>query len=209
MVICYVICSILLFVIVLYMCLEFHYFIRVTLCVLLARFCKKRIHILQETSVKGICITTDIDTLLYHMNNARFMRELDFARIDFYERTGLYKTIRKKGGSLAVGATTVRYRRFVKLFHRYIITSKIIYWDDQSIYMEHRFITPKDNFVNAIVTARTRLINCNAEDIMKDLIAPPDGDIEMAKKTKPEMPPDLEKWLEFNAMSSAKLRNGN
>lgn len=87
---------------------------------------------------------------------------------------------------------------------------QIIYWDDQSIYMEHRFITPRDNFVNAIILARTRLINCNAEEVMKDLILPAgDVDIELAKKSKPEMPPELEKWLEYNEMSSAKLRNCN
>lgn len=59
------------------------------------------------------------------MNNARFIRELDFARVDFYERTGLYKRIRSKGGSIAMGATTIRYRRFVRLFNRYTITSRV------------------------------------------------------------------------------------
>lgn len=54
------------------------------------------------------------------------MRELDFARVDFYERTGLYKCIRNKGGAIAMGATTIRYRRFIRLFHRYMITSKVI-----------------------------------------------------------------------------------
>lgn len=75
--------------------------------------------------VAGICLTTDIDTFLYHMNNARFMRELDFARADFYERTGLFRCIRAKNGGIALGATTIRYRRFVRLFSRYIITSKV------------------------------------------------------------------------------------
>lgn len=77
------------------------------------------------TNVAGVCLSTDVDTLLYHMNNARYLRELDFARVDFYERTRLYRTIRAKGGAVVQGACTIRYRRFVRPFSRYTITSKV------------------------------------------------------------------------------------
>lgn len=73
----------------------------------------------------GFCLTTDVDNLLTHMNNARYLRELDFAKIDFNERTGLYNEIRKRKGSMVLGATTIRYRRFIRLFSRYYITSKV------------------------------------------------------------------------------------
>jgi hypothetical protein len=75
-----------------------------------------------------VCLSTDVDTLLYHMNNARYLRELDFARVDFYERTDLYRTIRAKGGAVVQGACTIRYRRFVRPFSIYNITSKVT-WD--------------------------------------------------------------------------------
>jgi hypothetical protein len=75
--------------------------------------------------ISGVCITTDVDTLLYHMNNARYLRELDFARVDFYERTGLYRKIRQKGGAVVQGACTIRYRRFVRPFSVFKITSKV------------------------------------------------------------------------------------
>jgi acyl-CoA thioesterase FadM len=69
------------------------------------------------------------------MNNSRYLREIDMARADFYERTGLYKIICNKGGGIVQGAATIRYRRFIKTFHRFNITTKIIYWDDKSIFM--------------------------------------------------------------------------
>jgi hypothetical protein len=75
--------------------------------------------------ISGICITTDLDTLLYHMNNARYLRELDFARVDFYARTGFYARIRDKGGAVVQGACTIRYRRFVRPFTIFKITSKV------------------------------------------------------------------------------------
>ena len=46
-----------------------------------------------------------------------------------------------------------------------------MYWDQQTIFMEHRFISPKDQFVRAIVMCRQRLIDCNAEDVMAELLA--------------------------------------
>lgn len=67
-----------------------------------------------------------MDSLLDHMNNARYVRELDFAKIDFYERTGLYSKLVAKGGSLFAGATTIRYRRFIKIFTKYRITTQVI-----------------------------------------------------------------------------------
>lgn len=73
----------------------------------------------------GICTTTDVDTLLYHMNNARYLRELDFARADFYERTGLYREICSQGSGVVQGAATIRYRRFLKPLTIYKITSKV------------------------------------------------------------------------------------
>lgn len=73
--------------------------------------------------------------------------------------------------------------------------------------MEHRFVTPRDKFVNAIVITRTRLINCDADAIMNELLVSDVADVETAKKMKPDLPDDLEKWMDYNAMSSTKLRN--
>jgi acyl-CoA thioesterase FadM len=129
------------------------------------------------------------------MNNSRYLRELDFARVDFYERTGLYRTIRSKGGGIVQGAATIRYRRFIKPYSIFHITTKITYWDDQSIFMEHRFVG-RDSFIHAIAICRQRLINCSAEDIMDILLtetptyATSTEKLENGElvKLKPEMP---------------------
>nr|CAD7403432.1 unnamed protein product [Timema cristinae] len=150
----------------------------------------------------GICLTTDVDTLLYHMNNVRYLREVDFARADFYERSKLYKKIRSKGGAVVQGSCTIRYRRFIRPFSIFRITSKIIYWDEKSIFMEHRFITPKDDFVRAIVLCQQRVIKCDANDVMKELM-----DVESGIE-KPQVPMEVAKWIECNEISSGNLRNG-
>lgn len=171
---CYIVIAVLGVIVLLHLLFEFHYFTRSLLTVVVGLFCKKKKHILDTLSVKGICLTSDIDVLLYHMNNARYLREVDFARIDFYQRTGLLSHIRAKGGGVVQGAATIRYRRFIRPFHVFRIDSRIIYWDAVSIFMEHRFVTPKDNFVRAIAVCRQKLIDCNAEEIMTDLLGRPE-----------------------------------
>lgn len=50
---------------------------------------------------KGICTSQDVDIFIRHMNNARYLRELDFARFHYYALSGLYEEIKKsKGGAV-------------------------------------------------------------------------------------------------------------
>ncbi|XP_076276436.1 protein THEM6 isoform X1 [Lasioglossum baleicum] len=224
MITCWVLTGVFLAIVAIYGLIEIHYFLRMFFTVFFARFCKKRVNILDETTVYGICATTDVDTLLYHMNNARYLRELDFARADFYERTSLYREICSQGTGVVQGAATIRYRRFVKPLSIFKITSKIIYWDERSVFMEHRFITPNDGFIRAIAICRQRLLDCSAEAVIGSLMergvkqtadveagitqidADKSGRTLQMPHVRPEMPPEVAKWLESNEISSAHLR---
>lgn len=57
------------------------------------------------------------------MNNARYLRELDFARFHFYALTGIYSEIKKTGGGAVQGASSVRYRRTIPIFTPYKVTT--------------------------------------------------------------------------------------
>lgn len=84
----------------------------------------------------------------------------------------------------------------------------MIYWDNQNIFIEHRFITNR-SFVNAIALCRIRLVNVDADEFMKDMmlnLPKQVADVEPARKQKPTMPPELEKWMESNRISSLHLR---
>lgn len=216
MITCWVLAGVFGAIVLLYNLVEVHYFLRMCLTVFLARFCKKKVHILDETTVYGICTTTDVDTLLYHMNNARYLREIDFARADFYERTSLYREICSQGSGVVQGASTIRYRRFLKPLSIYKITSKIIYWDEKSVFMEHRFITPSDGFVRAIAMCRQRLLDCSAEAVIGSLMergVKQNGNVEAGvtqiPHVRPQMPPEVARWLESNEISSAMLRQSS
>ncbi|XP_059058435.1 protein THEM6-like [Achroia grisella] len=189
--------------IILYGTLDVAYFARMMYTVAKARYFKKKACILDTTEVRSWCLLTDIDTLLYHMNNARYLRELDFARADFYERTGLYANIKAAGGAVVQAAATIRYRRYLKPFTRFTITSKAIYWDEKTVFMEHEFIGP-GGFVHAVAVCRQRVIDTSAAAIADLLLQLHCAGACHAPIGK--MPPELELWVQSNELSSAKLR---
>lgn len=76
-------------------------------------------------SISGICTTQDVDLVFKHMNNARYLRELDFARFHYYDRSGIFGAVVKQGGGAVQGASTIRYRRAIPLFTPYKITTKV------------------------------------------------------------------------------------
>ncbi|CAK1546667.1 unnamed protein product [Leptosia nina] len=187
----------------LYGTLDIAYFARMFYTMAKARYFKKKACILDTTEVHCYCLLTDIDTLLYHMNNARYVRELDFARADFYERTGLYSNIKAAGGGILQGASTIRYRRYVKPFTKIRITSRAVYWDDRTLFMEHEFIGP-GGFVHAVALCRQRVIDTSVAAIAELLLQ-----LHCGGNCKPyplKMPAELELWVQSNELSSAKLR---
>lgn len=104
----------------------------------------------------------------------------------------------------------------------------MVYWDHNSIFMEHRFVTKKSDFVNAIVMSRQRLINCSAEDVIGGLLLEGkaatgagngDGEANAPSGTspspspssshRPQLPLEYVRWIESNEISSAALRNAD
>nr|CAD7585672.1 unnamed protein product [Timema genevievae] len=148
----------------------------------------------------SVCLTSDVDIFLKHMNNARYIRELDFARFDFYFRCGLYEEImvKSKGGNAMQGASNIRYRRTIPIFNPYKIETQLVYWDDKAIYLEQRFITLTDGFVRAVALSKQNIIGVSAEEMMKTLAG--------TGVKKPQVPQDLDHWLKSIEASSAKLR---
>lgn len=128
------------------------------------------------------------------MNNARYLRELDFARFHYYGLTGIYASIRKHGGGAVQGASSVRYRRTIPIFNPYKIETELVWWDDKAIYIEQKFVT-LDGFVRAIAISKQCITKVNVMDLMKEF-----------NVQRPEQPEELKIWLESIEASSKKLR---
>jgi len=168
----------------------------------------------EEFFLYSICSTTDIDFYI-HMNNGKYFRELDFARCDFYFRTGLttlffgpraiLPIFKKFFGSkdqeekyyIVQHGAMIRYRRPIPFLMPFVVKTKLVYFDKRSLYFEQSFISKPDNFVRAVAFSKNTVVNC------PDLIG-------FMKKTtgmvQPECPTELVKFIEADEISSNKLK---
>ncbi|XP_055316202.1 protein THEM6-like isoform X2 [Sitodiplosis mosellana] len=186
----------LILLLILYIIWDFNYFIRCVFTVALGRLFQQKRKINETTTIYGLCTTQDVDIFIRHMNNARYVRELDFARFHFYALTGLYEGVRKNGGGAVQGASSVRYRKTIPIFNPYKIETKLIWWDEKAIYLEQKFIT-FDGFVRAIAMSKQNITNCNVVQLMNGF---------QGGEKIPDPPQELQLWLNAIEVSSEKLR---
>ncbi|XP_031839806.1 protein THEM6 [Nomia melanderi] len=185
---------------ILYILFDVNYFLRCAFTVLSGRLLRKKNNsIFDVTTTYGICSTQDVDLVLKHMNNARYLRELDFARFYFWDSVGLYGEISKRGGGVVQGAMSTRYRRAIPLLTPYKITTKMIYWDEKNLYLEHQFISLTDGFIRAVGLSKQTTFGLKVPlgDVIKEL--EPEAKL-------PEVTKELQLWMDSMEQSSQKLK---
>jgi len=87
-------------------------------------------------------LPNDIDINL-HLNNARYLSQMDYARTHLLARSGLLDHIIHSRWQPLVGAVWVTYRRSLPLFARFEIVSRLVCWDDRWFYLEQTFTGSK------------------------------------------------------------------
>lgn len=152
---------------VLFCTLDVWYFLRAAFVVFRAWLQPVVRDVTGEQTVTGLVTTRDID--LCHMNNARYLRECDFARFSLYMRNGVFKALRHLRGTMVVGATTIRYRRALCIGEGFELRSRIVTWDDKAFYLEQRFVSTKDGLVCAVMYCKQTLIRTSPDQILQHL----------------------------------------
>ena len=131
------------------------------------------------------------------MNNGKYFRELDFARFDFYFRCGLSEYFRSRKEIFVVQhGAMIRYRRSINFLMPFIVKTRLVYFDQRSLYFEQSFISKPDNFIRAVALCKNTVVNCNVPALLKDLY----------NLDPMDCPPDLVKFIEANEISSNKLK---
>jgi len=163
----------------------------------------KRNGVLDEDVVEYLCLPTDIDRN-GHMNNAKFMRVLNFARRSFWTRNGGWGFVlaRAPPTNMIVTASTIRHRREIKCWASYQVVTRLLHWEGTNFYLEHRFVQPSDGFVLAICFVKYRLVSddkASAADIL--------GCLDTAvREWAPSPSPELAAWISYDELSSKALR---
>lgn len=153
--------------------------------------------ILKEYRIHGVVLLSDIDFQL-HMNNSKYLREMDFGRVAMFQERGIYDTlVALKAKRLVVAALSIRYRRSLRLFDRFTLKTRIIYWEAEAMYIEQSFVA-SDGFITTVtlgkLVAKGTTINALLKAVVGKDVAPP------------QPPSELLKWMESNIISSDKLK---
>jgi acyl-CoA thioesterase FadM len=90
------------------------------------------------------CLPSDLDVNL-HLTNSRYFSFMDIVRIAMMIRNGAWGRIRAHKLSPVLGSSAIRYRRAVAPFQAFHVTSKVLGWDDQWLFLEHRVLIGDDD----------------------------------------------------------------
>lgn len=97
-----------------------------------------KLGVLDEDQLRLRVLPNDIDMNL-HMNNARYLSVMDYARTHLLARTRLLERMIHARWQPLVGAVWVTYRRSLPLFASFTLASRIVCWDERWVYMEQIF----------------------------------------------------------------------
>ena len=107
------------------------------LWLILASYFKKPISILDETTINLIVLPNDID--ITKVTNDRYNAIMDLGRMDFAFRIGLRNAMVKNKWIPVATFITVRFRYPLKIFQKYQLKTRIIWWDENVFYWEQLF----------------------------------------------------------------------
>ncbi|XP_047020356.1 protein THEM6-like [Helicoverpa zea] len=179
---------------------DINYLIRTLISVLTGRLYQRKYSLDETTTIYGICTFQDCDISFKHIRIARLLRDLDFARYHFYERTGIYRRSRELGIKSLQGCTLTITDDPVPLFGLYKIDTKLVYWDDRSLFLEHEVITLRDGKIRSKLLSRQHAIGKNGESTEALLANLPGSQVQ------PICPEYIKHWLQSMQITSKKLK---
>jgi acyl-CoA thioesterase FadM len=98
---------------------------------------QKKINALYESDKAYFTVLpTDLD-VLGHMNNSRFLAFCDLARVKLLYLSGGMQLLIKHRIKPVIIHSTLDFKKELKVFTKFVVTSKVESWDDKAFYMKH------------------------------------------------------------------------
>jgi acyl-CoA thioesterase FadM len=148
-----------------------------------------RLRVLEPDRLSMHVWPQDIDLNL-HMNNARYLSIMDYARTHLLARTQLLQYVVRERWQPLVGSAWMTYRRSLPLFASFSVTSRLACWDDRWFYIEQVFAGAAGIAAIGWVKGMLREERRNLDP--KDVLARVAPGIE-----SPPMPAALSRWNEL------------
>lgn len=116
-----------------------------------SRFSSK-VDLFSECAKTFFVLPTDIDVLM-HMNNGRYFTIADVARLDFLLRAGAFQTFEKNKVYPVVASEMMRFKKSLRLFQRFQLTTQIMGWDEKFFYILHHYKNNNEVYALGLVKA--------------------------------------------------------
>jgi acyl-CoA thioesterase FadM len=121
--------------------------LRILMIIIRARL-RKKISPDEEISLNFRVWPTDVDLTI--MNNTAMLAITEFGRWDYAVRTGFLKYAWKNKFYLPLASISAQFKRPLKRFQKFQLTTKISYWDENWIYVSHRIVRKQKTIAVAL-----------------------------------------------------------
>lgn len=125
---------------------------RLIYTLLFSRF-RSKVGAMDECLTPYRCWPTDLD-VLRHINNGVYFSMQDLARVDYMIRMGAMSKMNAKGWYPVVVAERMRFKKSIKPFQKFHISTRLAYWDEKYTYIEHKFIVKGEPVAFGMIRAR-------------------------------------------------------
>lgn len=106
----------------------------------------------EESILKKRVLLSDMD-IYPELNNGRHLTMMDLGRLDLVQRTGLWRTVRKKKWGLVVAGASIRYRHRLKPFKRFSLHTRIVSTDERWFYFHQYTLRKGKTYSSALLRA--------------------------------------------------------
>lgn len=157
-----------------------------TLFIAFAAMRRPRLTPLQSSKVSFRVLANDLDVNL-HMNNGRYLSLMDLGRLDLMMRMGVMRQLFKLKWRPVIGSLTIRFRRSLDPFQRYVIHTRLVCWDEKWMYLEQRF--ERDGETAAVAFVKGLFLQ-------QDGSVPPQAVVDLADPSlkSPPFPEEIVAW---------------
>jgi acyl-CoA thioesterase FadM len=160
---------------------------------LVARF-RRRCDVLGPVRTPFRVLPTDLD-VQRHVNNGIYFSLLDLGRTDLLVRSGLAGRVRERCWYPVVTAESIRFRRSLSLFQRFHVETRVVGWDETTVYLDQRFLRGDEEVASALVAGR----------FLGPAGSVPPTELMALVGMKPGSPPPMPRWVQRLAEAQAAL----
>jgi acyl-CoA thioesterase FadM len=149
---------------------------------------RSRLSIGDVSRLTQFVLPNDLDLNL-HMNNGRYLTVMDLGRLEFIIRARLVGVLLRNRWQPLIGGTLIRYRFALRPFQKFVIVSRVLWWDDKWFYFEQRMESAHG--VAAIALAKG-LFRSSTGTVSPEEVLRAGG----MKERQPSLPDSIARWLE-------------